>query len=812
MSAVICPGCQTTYRCPAEKAVTVFNCDTCGQHVQIPAPAGQVNTASDDGNDANSDQTAQAWWYESDGERCGPFTQQQLLDAVKKERVRADTFVWSDGMDDWQPAHKAFTDQFDDPNEATAWGLQKTAAVVLTMIAVAAVFGLGAVYAFYTPTPKPGSGSGSPPPIPKKSEGVGPERMGLSLDEVGALAMYAEGEQKTEAVNFLVARAVPDAINCEQRVHALKHLAAAKDAAAVPALLPLLDSSDERIRQGAVDALEPAAIGWPEKKDGDAVAKALKHNQPGRKRYALAFYAAHKAEQDQLNDIVAALEAKEPSVRKAALLAVKHNGPDDVPGAFEKVFERLTDLDPDTAATASEVVGAFTKFEDNVRDSLIGKLKNPAFVVRDHAVRVLSEAVLRDLPTVQKIAKTIDWFLPVLVKEPDPGIRKRLIEAIAKQCDAIDKQSDQAKKVLVPALLKCAEDQEVDVRRAALYALGKIGTGPEVFATVAKYLSPNTDFQTRSTAVEVLLPMDIPTALGPTGAALLKPAIECLDDKAAEVRAAALKVIAVIGPKPERAHDTLLARIRAFVVQPDGPGTAVAPTARPTKVQYYALVALGRMGKHGIETLTQFLDETRLTDAEKKALTLEVKKCVVERFGDLGSVLAGTEVETLLQVARKNPDLRSKVKDVLVECGPDLRKDGGIKCGAGVVSEKIRTRYSWEVKRKEPVDFRRWLLQTIDALDLKRLPIDERVALWKRMESHGQHDPDADCKVLAKELMEKIWNWKLERLSMDERDALWKWMESYGQRDPDALFQVRVKELMKQIEGLKGMKGDPLKQ
>ena len=44
-------------------------------------------------------------WYFVDllGQRKGPVTQQQLLDAVAEGRIRSTSLVWREGLAQWQP-------------------------------------------------------------------------------------------------------------------------------------------------------------------------------------------------------------------------------------------------------------------------------------------------------------------------------------------------------------------------------------------------------------------------------------------------------------------------------------------------------------------------------------------------------------------------------------------------------------------------------------------------------------------------------------------------------------------------------------
>jgi hypothetical protein len=50
------------------------------------------------------DMAERSWFYASEGKQQGPYAEQQFRTLVARGMVRADTFVWSEGMSDWQRA------------------------------------------------------------------------------------------------------------------------------------------------------------------------------------------------------------------------------------------------------------------------------------------------------------------------------------------------------------------------------------------------------------------------------------------------------------------------------------------------------------------------------------------------------------------------------------------------------------------------------------------------------------------------------------------------------------------------------------
>jgi hypothetical protein len=47
-----------------------------------------------------------AWFYASEGQQRGPYSETQLRDFIARGAITADTLVWTDGMADWQKAGK----------------------------------------------------------------------------------------------------------------------------------------------------------------------------------------------------------------------------------------------------------------------------------------------------------------------------------------------------------------------------------------------------------------------------------------------------------------------------------------------------------------------------------------------------------------------------------------------------------------------------------------------------------------------------------------------------------------------------------
>src|SRR4051794_15390332 len=47
---------------------------------------------------------SRSWFYASDGQQNGPFSEAELRDFVAQETVRPTTLVWSEGMSEWTKA------------------------------------------------------------------------------------------------------------------------------------------------------------------------------------------------------------------------------------------------------------------------------------------------------------------------------------------------------------------------------------------------------------------------------------------------------------------------------------------------------------------------------------------------------------------------------------------------------------------------------------------------------------------------------------------------------------------------------------
>jgi len=64
--------------------------------------------------------TERQWYYVVDQERRGPLTQSDMIDLAHKEEIVPDTLVWTGGMENWEPASKAFADHGIEPSSVGA--------------------------------------------------------------------------------------------------------------------------------------------------------------------------------------------------------------------------------------------------------------------------------------------------------------------------------------------------------------------------------------------------------------------------------------------------------------------------------------------------------------------------------------------------------------------------------------------------------------------------------------------------------------------------------------------------------------------
>lgn len=65
---------------------------TTGTQTNAPAPAISLPTST--------------WHIAVQGQSLGPFSSQQMADAIAKSEVRGETMIWTAGMSTWQPARE----------------------------------------------------------------------------------------------------------------------------------------------------------------------------------------------------------------------------------------------------------------------------------------------------------------------------------------------------------------------------------------------------------------------------------------------------------------------------------------------------------------------------------------------------------------------------------------------------------------------------------------------------------------------------------------------------------------------------------
>lgn len=90
---------------------------------------------------------AKRWYYEDGFDIVGPVPEKELRVAAENDLLFPDARVWSDEMDDWQPAIEAFPRLFDGLATKPKPDKQTKVAVVLAAVAVGSLLLFGVVYA-----------------------------------------------------------------------------------------------------------------------------------------------------------------------------------------------------------------------------------------------------------------------------------------------------------------------------------------------------------------------------------------------------------------------------------------------------------------------------------------------------------------------------------------------------------------------------------------------------------------------------------------------------------------------------------------
>ncbi len=88
-----CPKCKTKYKISEEKLASrggpiKVKCKKCGTIIEVGPPK----------------QSDRQWYFADKGERKGPFDDDQMLQMLQNGEIEGNTFVWTKGFENWQPA------------------------------------------------------------------------------------------------------------------------------------------------------------------------------------------------------------------------------------------------------------------------------------------------------------------------------------------------------------------------------------------------------------------------------------------------------------------------------------------------------------------------------------------------------------------------------------------------------------------------------------------------------------------------------------------------------------------------------------
>jgi hypothetical protein len=131
------PHCQAVYQVEDAMAGRKLMCPNCRGRVLVPAaPAGRP---AQDGPARPGE--GKEWFYERDGESRGPVRESDLKTLVADKRLGPDNRVWTEGMEQWQPAGDILPLLFADPDTllARAQGSARRWKIISIVLACALV-------------------------------------------------------------------------------------------------------------------------------------------------------------------------------------------------------------------------------------------------------------------------------------------------------------------------------------------------------------------------------------------------------------------------------------------------------------------------------------------------------------------------------------------------------------------------------------------------------------------------------------------------------------------------------------------------
>ena len=425
----------------------------------------------------------------------------------------------------------------------------------------------------------------------------------------------------------------------------------------IPTLLQLLDAWDQYVRDGVVQVF--GKIGEPVT---DELIKIVQRTEPLPDQTAQRF-----------------LWARDTAVR--ALIQMK------VPAIKPIIDHLLTFPDAEVRAIACETLG---KIADQTVASpieaeearvvvkpLVERLTNDdAWVVRRKAA-----AALGSLGDVAKEMGVVDVLIARL-SDPRPEVKAAAAEALGKLGDPkaagplvatlvhnrygavreIEVALEKLGAPALPAILPALTNPEVEVRRAAVQAVAKIGTSAAVVPLAQRLKDP--DLAIRRRAADALITL--------ADARVVPQLIEALRDPDPHVYYPARDALANIGgpavpalinalgdQDPRVAHmaEQALARIG----RPAVPSLCNALASQNQRIRQWAAVALGDIGPDAVEATAAFLSD-RTKPAYARAAAADA----------LGRTGAPNALEPLIEAAKsQEPVVQKAALHGLVRLGDE---------------------------------------------------------------------------------------------------------------------------------------------
>lgn len=251
-----------------------------------------------------------------------------------------------------------------------------------------------------------------------------------------------------------------------------------------------------------------------------------------------------------------------------------------------------------------------------------------------------------------------------------------------------------ARKDAVPKLLELLKDDHVEVRRAAILSLGRIGEASPKVETDLRALTKDPDELTRVNAVIAL------ASIGKAGDTAAPILVEALDSKEKATAKAAVVALGTLGKK---SPDRVLPSMIEILKKKEGPGPEhalrvlrtmreAAKDALPAIAALYdgadaatrldimdAVVAIDRTGNHAIPVLIKLLKAPDPMDRKEALLGLMKYRNKADEFMDpVADLLKDRDVEVKLLaigIVRGSGHQTPKAVDGLVELvqDPDFR-------------------------------------------------------------------------------------------------------------------------------------------